>query len=218
MIQLFCDAEQFWRMRLLFQVGSKFGLKSPITDSNCFFTVIVKQGSEQERAYQDEDASGKPYNEGGSSWDFVNRLSQLKAVDIFYTALPERPRGWRSFVNMSCAEKKDLVRLHSLFTVSPQKLGFQEKDEAPNRSRVRVTGIAPVRLFVETLNVWSVVWFRGGTGPLNVCPVNSRIHRKNCTAVALEENGRAPCKSALNLKATRARASGGSDGCVPEGL
>ncbi|KAM1237966.1 hypothetical protein TB2_038746 [Malus domestica] len=193
MMQLFCDAEQFWRRRLLFLVGSKFGLKSPITDSNCFFTVIVKQRSEHERAYQDEDANGKPYNEGGSSWDFMNQLSQLKAVDIFYTALPERP-------------------------LSPQRLGFHEKDEAPNRSRVRVTGIAPVRLFAETLNVWSVVWFKGGTGPLNVCAVNSRIHRKNCTAVALEENGRAPCKSALDLKATRTRASGGSDGCVPEGL
>ncbi|KAM1688569.1 hypothetical protein ACFX2K_036424 [Malus domestica] len=36
--------------------------------------------------------------------------------------------------------------------------------------------------------------------------------------VTLEENGRAPCKSALDLKATRARASGGSDGCVSEGL
>ncbi|KAM2515091.1 hypothetical protein PS1_027685 [Malus domestica] len=59
-----------------------------------------------ERADQDEDANGKLDNKGGSSWDFVNRLSQLKAVDIFCTALPERPRRRRSFVNMSCVEKR----------------------------------------------------------------------------------------------------------------
>ncbi|KAM1688568.1 hypothetical protein ACFX2K_036423 [Malus domestica] len=99
-----------------------------MADLNCFFTVIAKQGSERERADQDKDASGKPDNEGGSSWDFVNWLSQLKAVDIFCTALPDRP-------------------------LSPQRLRFHEKDEAPNRSRVGVTGIAPVRLFPETLNV-----------------------------------------------------------------
>ncbi|TQD98417.1 hypothetical protein C1H46_016018 [Malus baccata] len=77
-----------------------------MADLNCFFTMIAKQGSERERADQDEDASGKPDNEGGYSWDFVNRLSQLKAVDIFCTALLDRPRGRRSFVNMSCSEKR----------------------------------------------------------------------------------------------------------------
>ncbi|KAM1156642.1 hypothetical protein ACFX2B_027112 [Malus domestica] len=59
-----------------------------------------------EQADQDEDANGKLDNEGGSSWDFVNRLSQLKAVDIFCTALPEHPRRRQSFVNMSCVEKR----------------------------------------------------------------------------------------------------------------
>ncbi|KAM2949198.1 hypothetical protein FF1_036118 [Malus domestica] len=99
-----------------------------MADLNCFFTMIAKQGSERERADQDEDASGKPDNEGGSFWDFVNRLSQLKAVDIFCIALPDHP-------------------------LTPQRPGFHKKDEAPNRNRVGVMGIAPVRLFPKTLNV-----------------------------------------------------------------
>ncbi|KAM1788793.1 hypothetical protein ACFX11_039030 [Malus domestica] len=79
---------------------------SQVEESDHGFELFLHCDCETgERADQDEDASGKPYNEGGSSWDFVNRLSQLKTVDIFCTVLPKRPRGRQSFVNMSCAEK-----------------------------------------------------------------------------------------------------------------
>ena len=51
--------------------------------------------------------------------------------------------------------------------ISPQRLGFHEKEDGPKRIRVGVTGMGPAKLFPDTLKDWREDWLSGGTVPLN---------------------------------------------------
>lgn len=57
--------------------------------------------------------------------------------------------------------------LQALLIISPQRFGFNENADLPNRDKVGVTGIGPVRLLPETLNITRNDWLRGGSVPLN---------------------------------------------------